>query len=281
MEIIDSHQHFWHLERDDYHWLNNDQAAIYRNFLPSDLAPVLSELNVSRTVLVQAAATIAETQYLLDIAEKTPFVAGVVGWVDLERPNEAIAALNDFAGSTKLKAIRPMIQEIPDPDWVLRSDIGTALNEAVELEIAFDALVKPNHLPNLTRFMKRYPDLGVVINHGAKPDIRSGDVAAWKRDMRIIGAESQAYCKLSGLLTEASANAGYDDIRPYMDFLLETFGADRLMWGSDWPVLTLVSDYPSWIKMSHEFLSCVKRDEREKIFAHNACHFYALETVTP
>ncbi|HEX7273601.1 MAG TPA: amidohydrolase family protein, partial [Casimicrobiaceae bacterium] len=177
---VDAHQHFWSLSRGDYGWLTPESGSIYRDFGPRDLAPLLKEAAIDRTVLVQAAPTEAETRYLLGIAAKTPYVAAVVGWVDLEAPNapDRIAAL---ATDPLLRGIRAMLQDLPDPRWILGAGLRPALAAAVDLGLRFDALVRPEHLRPLLTFLEANPDLAVVIDHGAKPALRAGSLSAWAR----------------------------------------------------------------------------------------------------
>jgi len=272
---IDAHQHFWTLGRGDYGWLAPAAGPIYRDFGPGDLAPLLARAGVSRTVLVQAAPTEAETHFLLGLAARTTFVAGVVGWVDFDT-REAADRVSLLARRPKLVGLRPMIQDLPDDDWMLRPQLGPAIEAMVDAALCFDALVKPRHLPVLHRFAHRYPELRIVIDHGAKPDIKGGDLAAWRRDLRAIAAGADLVCKLSGLLTEAAPGAGVEDLRPVVETLIEAFGPERLMWGSDWPVLNLNGDYAGWRGMAEALTTHLSPDERAAIFGGTAQRFYGL-----
>ena len=272
---IDSHQHFWLLNRDDCGWLTEDLAPLYRDFLPDDLHPLLLRAGIHKTILVQAAPTLRETHYLLQLAEETDFIVGVVGWVDMEKPT----AGNDveaLAGQPLFLGIRPMIQDIPDPAWMLRPQLQQVYERLTELNLTFDALVKPQHLQNLYTLLCRYPDLDVVINHGAKPDIANNVFQPWADEIATIAADTSAFCKLSGLLTEAGNEPVYEKVQPYVQHLLECFGAERLMWGSDWPVLELAADYQTWNDISNQFLRNLGMDERLKILGGNAKTFYGL-----
>ena len=222
-ENIDAHQHFWSLERGDYHWLTLDMALLYRDFGPAELAPFLQRHGIGGTVLVQAAATLAETEYMLAIAAKTDFVKGVVGWIDFESTTGP-AEIDRLAEHPKLKGLRPMIQDIPDPEWMLRAAVGPAVAHLQHLGLSFDALVKPRHLEPLRRFLRLYPELGIVIDHGAKPDIAGGQFEDWARDMRKIARNDHVYCKISGLVTEAAPDWQPGDLTRYLDLLLEAFG---------------------------------------------------------
>jgi L-fuconolactonase len=273
---VDSHQHFWLLARGDYGWLTSEVAAIHRDHTPTDLEPLLRAARIGRTVLVQAAPTAAETDFLLRLAETTPFVAGVVGWVDFEADDAAhrVAAL---AARPKLVGLRPMIQDLADDRWMLGAAIRPAVAAMADEGLTFDALIRPRHIPILGEFAALYPALDIVIDHAAKPDIAAGGLGDWARDIRKLAAETRLVCKLSGLVTEAAPGWSAQTLRPYVDVLLEAFGADRLMWGSDWPVLNLNGDYAAWMAAAEQLLEGLSDTEREAIFGGTASVFYGLE----
>jgi L-fuconolactonase len=270
---IDAHQHFWLVSRGDYGWLNPaDHPAICRDFGPDDLAPMLQDAAIERTVLVQAAPTVAETRFLLAIAAATPFVAGVVGWADFEAPGEIEA----LAADANLLGLRPMLQDLDDDAWILRPRIAPALDAMQSASLRLDALVKPRHLPHLAGFLTRWPDLQVVIDHGGKPDIAGGGLAGWRDAMRAIARDTSACCKLSGLVTEAKAAWTEEDLRPYVDVLLETFGPARLMWGSDWPVVNEAGGYAAWRSAAEALTEGGSADDRALIFGGAAQAFYGI-----
>jgi L-fuconolactonase len=271
---IDSHQHFWSMARTDYGWLTPDLAPLYRDFLPADLRPHLASATISRTVLVQAAPTVAETFYLLDLARQTPFVAAVVGWIDLLAP-DAPEQIARFV-QPPLRGVRPMLQDIPDVTWVRDARLGPALAALVDHELSFDALVRPAHLPALLAMMQRHPELRVVIDHGAKPDIKAGQLVDWTRQMRAVARDSNAYCKISGLITEAAPGVTLDALRPYLDVLFECFTPHRLMWGSDWPVVNLAGDYQGWWRMIEEYLAPFEPAARAAVLGETAQRFYRV-----
>src|SRR5262245_14271412 len=241
---VDAHQHFWRLARGDYGWLTPALAPIYRDFEPADLEPLLGQTGVDGTVIVQAAPTVAETRFLLDIARTTPFVAGVVGWAPLDAPDapDIVAAL---ARDPHLRGLRPMIHDLPDVDWMLSPDVARGLGAIEAADLTFDALVRPRHLPNLRRLLARHPGLRVVIDHAAKPEIPAGRREPWAENMAALARETRAWVKLSGLVTEDGPEWSIDRLRPYVDHLLETFGPDRMIFGSDWPVLSCGPATPS------------------------------------
>jgi L-fuconolactonase len=270
---IDAHQHFWRIDRADYGWLTPAQGAIYRDFLPADLAPIVARRGIGATILVQAAPTVAETRFLLDLADATPLVAGVVGWAPFAAP-DAADEIARLAAHPRLVALRPMVQDEPDDDWLLRPALRGAFDALVAHRLVFDALVLPRHLTRLARVLDRHPDLAVVVDHGAKPRIREGAIDPWRADMSMIAAHPNVTCKLSGLVTEAPDEAGLDVLQPYIDALLELFGPRRLIWGSDWPVVGLAGGYDRWHAMAHEALRELDADERAAVFGGNAARVY-------
>lgn len=271
---IDSHQHFWKLARGDYAWLRPDMP-IARDFMPDDLRPILAEHNIAKTILVQAAPTDAETAFLLKVARETEFVAGVVGWVDMTAI-DAPERLADLACNPWLIGIRPMVQDIADENWLARQDLDAAFQALIELDLRFDALVKPRHLPALLDVIERYPQLRIVVDHGAKPEIAAGNFASWARAMTEIADHRSVVCKLSGLVTEAAADWNADALAPYIDHLLDRFGPERLMFGSDWPVVTLRCSYGTWLDVVERRLAGLRPAERAAIMAGTAHRFYNL-----
>ncbi len=249
-ERIDAHQHYWRLDRGDYHWLTPALTAIYSDFGPADLAPHLQAYGIERTVLVQAAPTEAETRFLLDLAATTESIAGVVGWIDMEAA-EAPASIERLTAERKLVGLRPMIHDIADPRWMLSPHLAPAFAAIKRVGLVFDALVRPVHLRPLLTLVGRHPDLSIVIDHGAKPAIArwsrsDDDFADWAQKMRRLGRKMAVACKTSGLVTEAAQDWKADDLTPYLDVLLDAFGPDRLLFGSDWPVVNLAGGYARW-----------------------------------
>lgn len=273
--LIDSHQHFWSVARADYGWLTPALPVLYRDFLPDDLAPLLASTDITRTVLVQAAPTLAETRYLLDLAQQTPFVAAVVGWVDM-RAADAPEIIAMLAAQPRFRGIRPMLQDIPDVEWIRHPDLRPVFASLIAHGLSFDALVRTEHLSALLEVMQRYPSLPVVIDHGAKPNIAAGERNDWARQMHVIARDSAACCKVSGLATEAAPGATLDVMRPYLDVLFECFGANRLMWGSDWPVVNLACDYEAWWEMTQQYLAPLDRAAREAVLGGTARRFYRI-----
>lgn len=271
--IIDSHQHFWQLDRGDYGWLTPDLAPLYRDYLPDDLAPLLQEAGVDGTIVVQAAATVAETEFMLSLADRHDWILGVVGWVDFESP-EAAATIARLAAHPKLVGLRPMIQDIPEDDWMLREALRPGLAAMIAQDLTFDALVLPRHLGHLKAFLARYPDLRVVVDHCAKPEIRNGEFALWAAGISEIAKVETTFCKLSGLVTEASESWAAEDLSPYIDHVLKVFGPGRVLFGSDWPVLNLQSDYGQWHALLRGALSGASEQDQAAVMSDTARKAY-------
>jgi L-fuconolactonase len=275
---IDAHQHYWSTAHTDYGWLQPTPALapIYRDFGPEDLRPLRAAAGIEGTVLVQAAPSEEETWRLLEIArDPNNAVLGVVGWCDLLAP-EAPRRIARLAAEPLLKGLRPMLQDIADPHWMLQPALAPALQAMSVHGLRFDALVKPVHLAPLAEFVRRHPELPIVVDHGAKPAIAARDFDAWARDIAALSHEPRVHCKLSGLATEAAPGWRVEDLRPYVDHLLTVFGPGRLLWGSDWPVLTLAAGYAEWLQACEQLLVALSAAERAQVFGANAARFYGL-----
>lgn len=286
MGMIDAHCHFWAPSRGDYGWLDAAGPALdplRRDFLPAELARVNGGAKV---IAVQAAPTEAETSYLLRLASDHPQIVGVVGWCDLSDP-DAAARMTHMAENPKLRGLRPMLQDLPQDDWIATAPDPTVIAAMLRLGLRFDALVAPRHLAALLAFHSLYPDLPIVIDHAAKPHLASGADAGWVNGMARLAQGDQVYCKLSGLLTEmspdqrATPEMALKVLRPVLARLLEWFGPGRLIWGSDWPVLTLAAPPADWMSLTQALLEGLSADERVGILGANACRFYDLEGMTP
>lgn len=277
--MIDAHQHYWNPARGDYDWMPMDNEVLARQYAPADLTPHLKKHAIKATMLVQAAATIQETEYMLGIADATPSVAGVVGWIDFEKPDD-LAHLKRLANHPKFLGVRPMIQDIPDVDWMLREDVQWGFKAVSDLGLTFDALGFPQHLENFHTILKRYPEMRVVVDHCMKPQIRDHspeNLAFWANGMAKIAEETNAFCKFSALVTEANPDWKVADLRPYTDHLFKVFGADRMMWGSDWPVCQLAATYDEWREAAVDLTSHLNQAERAAVFGGTAKAFYRLD----
>jgi L-fuconolactonase len=277
---IDAHQHYWSLAHRDYGWLQPtpELRPIYRDFGLADLQPHLDAAGIDATVLVQAAPSEAETWRLLQLAAAPGSrVAGVVGWCDLLHV-DAPQSIARLAAQPLLKGLRPMLQDLDDARWMLQDALQPALRAMVRHGLVFDALVKgPAQLDALCDFAAAHGTLRIVLDHGAKPPLGGGDLAAWRADISRLARSENVCCKLSGLVTEASADWCVEDLRPCVEHLLAEFGAPRLLWGSDWPVLKLASDYGLWWRASNELLRHLSAAQREQIFGRNAMQCYGLQ----
>ena len=277
---IDAHHHLWTLARGDYGWLTPKLAPIYRDFAVADLAPLLSAAEICGTILVQAAPTEAETMFLLDITDGAELVRGVVGWTDFDA-EDAAARIEAFAGRTHLVGLRPMVQDIADDDWLLKPGLTAGLAAMAEQNLIFDALVLPRHLPRLSRVVDLHPDLQFVLDHCAKPSLATGDIAAWKDDIAKLAKRPNIVCKLSGLATEAAPGWQVADMRPALDHVLANFGPERLLWGSDWPVVNLAGGYAKWLAAAETLLADLSDHERAGIFGLNAARIYLSNRGRP
>lgn len=275
---IDAHQHFWQPGRGDYDWMPKGDPVLDRPYLPEELAPELAAAGIDGTVLVQAAATVNETEYMLGLSDAAPMVRGVVGWVDFE-DRAAARDLERLKGHPKFRGVRPMIQDIPDDGWMLRDEVQWAYAALIDLDLTFDALGFPRHLANFLTLLKRYPAMRVVLDHCVKPQIASGGeggVAHWAEGMARLAGETGAVVKLSGLVTEAGSGWSIDDLRPYVAHLVQVFGPDRIMWGSDWPVCRLAAEYADWHETAGHLLGDLAPADRARVFGGTAAEFYRL-----
>jgi L-fuconolactonase len=275
---IDAHQHYWSLRRGDYAWLTPSDVGLYRDFTPDDLSPELVECAVHATVLVQAAPTEGESRFLLDLARRHPSIGGVVGWTDFEA-NDVAERISRLVrdGQGMLKGLRPMVQDIGDPDWLDRDSLDGAFEAMIANDLAFDALVTPRHLCALERRLRRHPQLRAVIDHAGKPDIAGARAGPWAELLEQLAHSTKVHCKLSGLLTQAKPGAGVAELDAFVARIFSCFGAGRVMWGSDWPVVTLRARYREWLEMSLELVRRHAAGAEDVVFGTNAVRFYRLD----
>ncbi len=279
---VDAHQHFWDPGRADYPWMTDDLAPIRRRFGPEDLRPLLAEQGVDHTVLIQTRSSLEETREFLTLAAETDFVAGVVGWVDLTDPavGPTLRVLQSSAAGAKLVGVRHQVHDEPDPDWLLRDDVRRGLRAVGDAGLAYEFLVRPRELRAALQTAGDFPEMRFVIDHIAKPLIRGGDDRAWSAAMASAGLLGNVYCKLSGMITEADwATWQPEALVPYVRRVVEWFGVDRLMFGSDWPVCLLAGSYRRVMDALLYCLGDLPAEARAKIFGSNAIAFYRLTTV--
>lgn len=277
--IVDAHHHFWDPARADYPWLTEELAAIRRAFAPDDLAPLLAAVGVEATVLVQTRASIDETREFLGTAAATPFIRGVVGWVDLTDPTigDVLASLREVIGGDRLVGIRHQVHDEPDPEWLLRDDVRRGIQAVGDAGLVYDLLVRSRELPAALETVRARPETRFVIDHLAKPPIKEGIVQPWADLMRPFGALDNVSCKVSGMVTEADWSAWQPtDLEPYVAHVLEVFGADRLLFGSDWPVCLLAASYQRVFDATRAALGELGVSERAGIFGGNATAIYRL-----
>ncbi|MFL9966677.1 amidohydrolase family protein [Paraburkholderia sediminicola] len=274
---IDAHQHFWQRSRGDYGWLTPELGPLWRDFLPADLAPLASAACIERTIVVQAAPTLAETRYLLALAARESSIGGVVGWVPMLVP-EAPALIAELARDPKFKGVRPMLQDLPDDNWIANPALAPAVEALLAHDLAFDALIFTRHVDGLETFAARFPQLRIVVDHGAKPPVRDGHAGwrTWADGITRLARLPNTHCKLSGLASEAAPGWTEETLRPYVNHLLNAFGPARLMWGSDWPVLNMNGDYLLWHSVATALLASLSDAARDAVFGANARAFYRL-----
>lgn len=280
---IDAHQHFWSINRpNDYGFLVPDAGVLYNEYKPADLKPILDAIGIDYTILVQAAESEDETNWLLHLVEEVEYVAGVVGWIDFDTDSEVFKKkLDIFRQNRKFIGLRPMLQDLPDDRFILRSRVLENLNVVASLDLPFDILVYPKHLPHIYEMLKRVPGIRAVIDHMAKPEIRSGNIEPWLSWMRKISRFPNVWCKLSGMVTEADHhNWEQREFDPYIQGVVQAFGPKRLMFGSDWPVCLQAAAYAQVydlvIKGLENLSEGLNDMQRKAIFGTNASIFYKL-----
>jgi L-fuconolactonase len=281
--VIDAHHHFWDPGTDDYPWLSGPLEPIRRRFDPDDLRPELEANGVAGTIVVQTRSSLAETREFLETAERTRFVVGVVGWVDLTAPDtrDVLRELRLHPGGERLVGVRHQVHDEPDPDWLRRDDVRRGLHEVQQAGLTYDLLVRPRELPAALDTVRALPLLRFVIDHIAKPPIASGELEPWASLIAPLGELPNAWCKVSGMVTEAEWQKGWtiDDLRPHVDHVLRVFGAERLLFGSDWPVCLVAGSYGRVLEATRELFSGLTEAERSDIFGGNARRAYRLSST--
>lgn len=273
---IDAHQHFWIYNQREYGWIDETMASLRRDFLPADLKPQLERAGFAGSVLIQVRQTLDETRWLLQLAENNPFMLGVVGWVDLRSPHLR-ADLKSLAGKSKLVGIRHIVQSEPD-DFLLDANFRRGISMLEEFDLAYDLLIYTKHLPLAAEFVKRFPRQRFVLDHLAKPPIRTRAVDLWARGIRELASLPNVHAKVSGLVTEADWKAWKpEDVRPYLDVAFESFGAKRLMIGSDWPVCTVAASYGRVMDLVKDYIAGYAAEDREAVLGGNAANFWRLK----
>jgi L-fuconolactonase len=274
---IDTHQHFWKYNDQDYAWMTAGMDRLRRDHLPKDLLPLIGAASVGATVAVQARQCLEETTWLLQLADEYPFICAVVGWVDLTT-GRVVEQLEQFAGNPKLRGVRHVVHDEPDDEFMLRESFLNGLSQLKRFGLTYDLLLFPRHLPIACDVVKRFPDQLFVLDHIAKPPIRTGEIEPWARDLKRLAGFANVVCKISGLVTEAKWDSWEArDFEPYLDVVLSAFGPHRLMIGSDWPVCTLAADYASVVNLEAEYIRRLSGDEQHAILEKNAKEFYSIQ----
>jgi len=274
---IDAHQHFWNYSAAEYPWIGSGLERLARDYLPSDLEPLLAADQIDGSVAVQARQSVEESLWLLALAKAHPLVKGVVGWVDL-RSDRVGDDLHALAANPKFVGVRHVVQDEPDPRFVLGSDFGRGVRQLHQHGLTYDLLLYPNQLPAAIELVGLLPEQPFVVDHLAKPRIVAGEIDGWERDIRAIARHDNVCCKVSGMVTEA-VRRGWkrDDFTPYLDVVLESFGPERLMFGSDWPVCLLAGEYADVAAIPREYFSRLSATEQRMIWGETAAGFYGLK----
>ena len=272
---IDSHQHFWVFDPVRDSWIDETMQNIQRDFLPKDLEPLLKSNQFEGCVAVQASQSEEETQFLLDLASENDFIKGVVGWIDLRNENIS-ERLNFFSNQKKLKGFRHVVQGEAD-DFMDGAEFRRGITALEPFNYTYDILIFHRQLPAAIRLVKDFTEQRFVIDHIAKPDIKSGSIDSWKKGIEEIAKYDNVWCKISGMVTEADwKNWKSEDLKPYLDVIFENFSVDKLMYGSDWPVLNVASDYHEVVKTLEDYIAEFSIDDQNKIWFENAKAFYKL-----
>ena len=276
MTKIDAHHHFWRYDPVEYSWISEDMSAIRRSFEPADLSVELKGAGLDGVVSVQARQSIEETWQLLTYADQNDFIRGVVGWVPLTSPdlNRTLATV---ATHPKLRAVRHVLQDEPDPLYILREDFNRGVASLHPFHLAYDILIFERHLPQTIQFVDRHPNQVFVVDHLAKPRVKDGLISPWRENLRKLAERPNVYCKISGLATEADHQHWTEDqLRPYMEVVLEAFTPRRVMFGSDWPVCLVAVRYGEWVKIVERTVGRLSAPEQERIWSGTAREAYKL-----
>ena len=274
--VIDAHHHLWDYSPQEYGWISEKMSVLRRDFTPADLRREIAAAGVDGVVSVQARQTVEETDWLLELAAANDFIRGVVGWVPLVSPDVA-RDLERFASHPKLKAVRHVLQDEPDDDYALRDDFNRGVGELRQFNLRYDILIFERHLPQAILCVDRHPNQVFVLDHVAKPRIKDGVIDPWRQNMRELARRENVYCKISGMTTEADWQQWTPgQLRPYFDVVLDAFGPNRLMFGSDWPVCLVASDYRRWFRTARDFAAGLTETERACLFGGTATEAYGL-----
>ena len=273
---IDSHHHFWKFDPAEFGWISDRMSVLRSDYLPADLKQEIERVGIDGVVSVQARQTLEETNWLLELADKHPFLRGVVGWVPLAAP-DVRKQLEAFANRPKLKGIRHIVQDEPDESFILRDDFNAGIRALADSGLAYDLLIFERHLPQAIEFVDRHPKQVFVLDHLAKPRAKDHEVEPWRTNIRRIAERENVFCKLSGLLTEADWKDWTEgQLSVYLGTVLDAFGPRRVMFGSDWPVCLLASSYERWHDVVARFCEKLSAEEQARVFGGTAIEAYRL-----
>ncbi len=273
---IDAHQHFWIYTPEGYGWIDDSMRVIRRNFLPEDLAKELEQNRFDGSVAVQARQTLEETRWLLSLADRSPRILGVVGWVDLRASNVS-ERLREFSENRKFVGVRHVVQSEPDERFLMREDFLRGIAALEEFELAYDILIYPQHLAVAAEFVERFPRQRFVLDHMAKPPIKASEIEPWAAGIRKLAQFPNVLCKLSGLITEADWQLWKpEQMVPYLEVAFDAFGPQRLMIGSDWPVCLVAATYRTAMSVVQKWLGQFPSETRDAILGGNAQRFWKL-----
>ena len=277
MIMIDAHHHFWKYKPEEYGWIDDTMSVLKQDYLPEDLELELHKTNTSGTVVVQARQSMDETRWLLEMASKHSFIKGVVGWLDLRSP-VLEQQLKELASHPKLVGLRHVIHDEADDDFMLGLDFMKGIAQLEAYELSFDLLLFPRHLTRAIKLVRTFPNQRFVLDHLGKPDIKAGKMEPWKNDIATLAGYPNVWCKLSGMVTEADHKQWhYKDLLPYMEVVLNAFGPDWIMLGSDWPVCRLAGEYSAVMSVVMKFIEPLNKADKEKLLYQNAIDCYQLK----
>ncbi|HMJ92371.1 MAG TPA: amidohydrolase family protein [Candidatus Acidoferrum sp.] len=272
---IDSHQHFWRYSEAEYPWIRKG-TPLERDWLPRDLEAIASSVGVNGAIAVQARQSVEETRWLLQLAAESPFIKGVVGWVDLQS-DQVEQQLAEFSTNKKFVGVRHVVQDEPDSQFMLKPEFLRGIGKLKQFELAYDFLLYPKQLPAAIQVAAKFPEQRFVLDHVAKPLIRAGMLKPWRDDLKELARNPNVFCKISGLVAEARHDAwSKDDFRPYLDIVIQHFGEERVMFGSDWPVCLLAASYAQVHQLVADYFSQFSQETQLKFFGQTAASFYLL-----
>nr|QGJ83563.1 amidohydrolase family protein [Opalinidae sp.] len=274
---IDSHQHYWRYNNEEFPWITDDIKVIKRDFHANDLKPLLKNHGMYGSIAIQARLTEDENDYLLKMSDECPdVIRGVVGWVDLTK-SDVKTSLEKWSKHPKFVGVRHIVQDEPDDNYLLREDFLHGISLLKQFNLTYDILIFHRHLKVAIEFVKKFPDQAFVLDHIAKPDIKNHVMEPWATDIKKLSEYKNLYCKISGMVTEANKDEPYESFVPYLDVIFNSFGVDRIMFGSDWPVCTINMDYSGVHSMIQRYISKYTKEEQDKILGLNAIKFYNIK----